>query len=296
MASAAFDFAPCLPPDCRRPRRNGPAFRNTISSAATTMPTQLPVDELIAAADAVLEREGATLATYGLDSGPLGYRPLREFLVAKLERDAGIACTRRRDPDHLRLAAGARPRQRHPAGARRHRPDRGGNLRRRAHGLRGSASTRSGFRSTTRAYASTRSRPRSSTTSAAASAPKYIYTIPTVQNPTGTIMRRAAPPRAAAARAPLRRADLRGRLLRGSDLGRPPPACALRHERARRRHPHRLVLQVGRAGAAGRLHRRRLGRALAHARAQDRRRLRRAGADGARRILQPAISTTMSPS
>ena len=29
--------------------------------------------------------------------------------------------------------------------------------------------------------------------------PKYIYTIPTVQNPTGTIMARGAPPRAAAA-------------------------------------------------------------------------------------------------
>jgi len=40
----------------------------------------------------VLGREGRTLATYGLDSGPLGYRPLREFLVAKLKRDAGIAC------------------------------------------------------------------------------------------------------------------------------------------------------------------------------------------------------------
>ena len=42
---------------------------------------------------AVLEREGTTLATYGLNSGPLGYRPLREFLAAKLGRTAGIACS-----------------------------------------------------------------------------------------------------------------------------------------------------------------------------------------------------------
>ena len=40
----------------------------------------------------MLRREGKTLATYGLASGPQGYRPLREFLANKLKRDAGIAC------------------------------------------------------------------------------------------------------------------------------------------------------------------------------------------------------------
>ena len=54
---------------------------------------QVPVERLVAAANAVLTREGPTLATYGLNSGPLGYRPLREFLVGKLKRDAGIDCT-----------------------------------------------------------------------------------------------------------------------------------------------------------------------------------------------------------
>jgi len=53
----------------------------------------IPVDDLIAAASKVLKREGATLATYGLQSGPQGYRGLREFLVKKLGRDAGITCT-----------------------------------------------------------------------------------------------------------------------------------------------------------------------------------------------------------
>ncbi len=53
----------------------------------------VPVDDLIAAATKVLKREGATLATYGLQSGPQGYRGLREFLVKKLGREAGIACT-----------------------------------------------------------------------------------------------------------------------------------------------------------------------------------------------------------
>ena len=49
--------------------------------------------------------------------------------------------------------------------------------------------------------------------------PKYIYTIPTVQNPTGTIMPEARRAETAAARRRVRRADLRGRLLRRPDLG-----------------------------------------------------------------------------
>jgi len=40
----------------------------------------------------VLKREGTTLATYGLNSGPLGYKPLREFLSTKLKSHAGIEC------------------------------------------------------------------------------------------------------------------------------------------------------------------------------------------------------------
>src|SRR5439155_19898645 len=36
---------------------------------------------------------GRTLATYGLNSGPQGYRTLREFLVNKLKADAGMVCT-----------------------------------------------------------------------------------------------------------------------------------------------------------------------------------------------------------
>lgn len=53
----------------------------------------LPVEALVESATRVLEREGRTLATYSLESGPQGYRPLREFLVKKLAKDAGIQCT-----------------------------------------------------------------------------------------------------------------------------------------------------------------------------------------------------------
>jgi 2-aminoadipate transaminase len=53
----------------------------------------VPVADFIAAAEAVLTREGHTLATYGLESGPQGYRPLREFLATSLEARSGMKQT-----------------------------------------------------------------------------------------------------------------------------------------------------------------------------------------------------------
>jgi len=64
---------------------------------------QLPLETLIKAANDVLTREGRTLATYGLASGPLGYRPLREFLTHKLQRTAGIRC----DADEILVTSGS---------------------------------------------------------------------------------------------------------------------------------------------------------------------------------------------
>lgn len=90
---AAFDFVPLLAPGLPPPaiRWNGFAKYNFVGGHNDS--AQVPVDDLIGAATAVLRREGETLATYGLQSGPLGYRPLREFLAAKLKGAAGITCT-----------------------------------------------------------------------------------------------------------------------------------------------------------------------------------------------------------
>ncbi len=52
----------------------------------------LPLDRLVQAACDVLAREGRTLATYGLESGPQGHLGLRGFVAAKLEARAGLAC------------------------------------------------------------------------------------------------------------------------------------------------------------------------------------------------------------
>lgn len=63
----------------------------------------VPVEALTAAATAVLTREGRSLATYGLESGPLGYRPLREWLARKLKSHAGIACA----ADEIMITSGS---------------------------------------------------------------------------------------------------------------------------------------------------------------------------------------------
>src|SRR5882757_3594002 len=89
----AFDFTPLLPAGlpAGAAKYNGlPKYNFT---GGNNDSDELPLDGLVAAADSVLKREGRTLATYGLASGPQGYRALRDFLVQKLKRDAGMTCT-----------------------------------------------------------------------------------------------------------------------------------------------------------------------------------------------------------
>jgi 2-aminoadipate transaminase len=90
---SSLDFTPLLAPGLPPPavKWNGFAKYNFIGGHNDA--DCLPLDALVKAAHDVLTREGRTLATYGLSSGPLGYRPLREFLAQKLKRNAGISCT-----------------------------------------------------------------------------------------------------------------------------------------------------------------------------------------------------------
>jgi 2-aminoadipate transaminase len=93
MTSASFDFTPLLAPGTPAPAVKWNGFPKYNFIGGHNDAKQLPVDRLVEAATAVLKREGATLATYGLNSGPQGYRPLRDFLVGKLKGHAGISCT-----------------------------------------------------------------------------------------------------------------------------------------------------------------------------------------------------------
>src|SRR5690349_23721640 len=91
--AATFDFAPLLPTGLPAPAARWTGLAKYSFVGGNNDPDGVPVDGLIEAVNAVLRREGKALATYNLAHGPQGYRPLREFLIHKLKRDAGIDCT-----------------------------------------------------------------------------------------------------------------------------------------------------------------------------------------------------------
>ena len=188
MTSAAFDFAPLLPAGLPAPAARWTGLARYSFVGGNNDPDQVPVDGLIDAVNAVLRREGRTLATYGLASGPQGYRPLREFLTAKLKRDAGIGCT----ADDILIVSGSLQaldlvnqtllargdtvivEQETYQGALT-------RLTRLGVNAVGIPLDHEGMRMDALASALADLKGR-------CIRPKYIYTIPTVQNPTGTIM------------------------------------------------------------------------------------------------------------
>ena len=89
----AFDFAPLVAAHQPAPavRWKTPGKYNF--TFGNNDPEGLAVDDLKAALQTVLSREGRRLSDYRLHTGPQGYKPLREFLVKKLKRDAAIDCT-----------------------------------------------------------------------------------------------------------------------------------------------------------------------------------------------------------
>lgn len=151
-------------------------------------PDEIPIEELIASSTRVLRREGRSLATYNMESGPLGYAGLRDFLVEKMAHYRGI----RASSDEVLITPGSNP---------------GidlvnevflepgdtvimelftyqgsvGRVRKRQVNIVGIPLDDGGMRMDALANALADLRQRGVT-------PKYIYTIPTVQNPTGTIM------------------------------------------------------------------------------------------------------------
>ncbi|CAN5629518.1 PLP-dependent aminotransferase family protein [soil metagenome] len=101
--TAPFDVAPLLAPGAPAPAAKWNGFPKYNFVGGHNDAENVPVDALIEAATNVLRREGPTLATYGLNSGPLGYRPLRQFLSDKLKGHAGIECS----PDEILITSGS---------------------------------------------------------------------------------------------------------------------------------------------------------------------------------------------
>jgi 2-aminoadipate transaminase len=188
MTAAVFDFAPLLPAGLPAAAAKWTGLAKYSFVGGNNDPDQVPLEGLIDAVNAVLRREGKTLATYGLASGPQGYLPLRQFLTAKLKADAGISCA----ADDILIVSGSLQaldlvnatllargdtviieRDSYQGAINR--------LTRLGVNVVGIPLDHEGMRMDALAEALADLKRRGVT-------PKYIYTIPTVQNPTGTIM------------------------------------------------------------------------------------------------------------
>ncbi len=188
MSAVPFDFTPLLPPGLPAAAARWTGLAKYSFVGGNNDPAQVPLDGLIDAVSAVLRREGRTLATYGLESGPQGYRALREFLSAKLKRDADVSCT----ADDILIVSGSLQaldlvnatllargdtviveRDTYQGSLNR--------LTRLGVNTIGIPLDQDGMRMDALAETLSGLKGRGIT-------PKYIYTIPTVQNPTGTIM------------------------------------------------------------------------------------------------------------
>jgi len=66
----AFDFAPLLPAGLPPPAVKYTGLPKYNFTGGNNDSDELPLDGLVAATNAVLKRDGRTLATYGLASGP----------------------------------------------------------------------------------------------------------------------------------------------------------------------------------------------------------------------------------
>ncbi|HEX3858991.1 MAG TPA: PLP-dependent aminotransferase family protein [Pseudolabrys sp.] len=184
----AFDFAPLIaagsPPPAvkwKPPGKYNFTFGNND-------PDGLAVEDLKASLQAAVSREGRRLSDYRLHMGPQGYKPLREFLVKKLKRDAAIEC----EADDIVLTSGSLQGLDLINGALLAAGDTviceedcyEGTINR--YGKRGVNVVaipldKGGMRmdALEKALAELKSR---------GVRPKYIYTIPTVQNPTATVL------------------------------------------------------------------------------------------------------------
>jgi 2-aminoadipate transaminase len=187
-AAKPFDFAPLLAAGLPPPAVKWNGFPRYNFIGGHNDAGQVPVADLVAAANAVLAREGRTLATYGLQSGPLGYRPLREFLVEKLKRDASITCS----ADEILITSGSLQGLDLVNGLL---LSRGDTVLIEEDNYAGTLSRLVRLGVNAVALPLDRGGLRMDALSAALDGlksrgiqPKYIYTIPTVQNPTGTIM------------------------------------------------------------------------------------------------------------
>jgi 2-aminoadipate transaminase len=92
--TAGPDYARLFRPGVPEPSGRFTGFPKFNFIGGHNDPTRVPVAELAACAEAVLRREAASLALYNCGHGPQGYGPLRDLVADKLNRHRGLAVSR----------------------------------------------------------------------------------------------------------------------------------------------------------------------------------------------------------
>jgi 2-aminoadipate transaminase len=101
MAATGFAYSHLFASDLPAPAPRWAGFPKYNFIGGHNDPEHVPAAELAAAAEAVLRRDGADLALYN-PHGPQGFRGIREFVVSKV-KGRGIACT----PDDVLITSGS---------------------------------------------------------------------------------------------------------------------------------------------------------------------------------------------
>jgi len=188
MSSRAFDFSSLFPESLPPPAIKWTGAARYNFTGGHNDPDMVPVEALREAADKVLAREGHALSNYTVNTGPQGYLPLREFVAQKLKRDAQISC----GADDILLVSGSLQALDLVNAALCQRGDTviyeedsyQGSINRMTRmgvNVAGIPLDKGGMRMDALANALAQMKSRGVR-------PKFIYTIPTVQNPTATIM------------------------------------------------------------------------------------------------------------
>ncbi len=86
----AFDYQSLFAKNLPAPAGKWSGFAKYNFIGGHNDPEGIPIEGLIASAERVLRRRGRTLATYNLDGGPLGDPELRQFLADKLKQYRGF--------------------------------------------------------------------------------------------------------------------------------------------------------------------------------------------------------------
>jgi 2-aminoadipate transaminase len=188
MAAPSLDYARLFAKDLPSGPQPWDGFPPYNFVGGHNNPDEIPIEDLVVSSARALRQEGRELATYNMNSGPLGYTGLREFLVEKMAHYRGIQAS----PGEVLITSGSNQgiellnevllepgdtvimEQFTYQGAV-------SRLRQCQVNIVGIPLDADGMRMDVLAATLDSLRQRGVT-------PKYIYTIPTLQNPTGTIM------------------------------------------------------------------------------------------------------------